>query len=67
VQQYLAENNYDLPVYYLAGAVDPGFEVSSIPTTFLISKDLKIVSRKKGATNWNSRAFKEQLDQLISQ
>ena len=45
----------------------PSFPVQSIPTTFIISKTGEIVVDKNGAANWNSDAFRHQLDELINE
>lgn len=56
VEAFLEKYDYDLPVYFPATAVPEVFETASIPTTFIISPDGKIVSKKKGAVNWDSKA-----------
>jgi hypothetical protein len=43
------------------------FATTSIPTTFIISKQRKIVLKKTGGARWNSGAFREQLDKLIAE
>jgi thiol-disulfide isomerase/thioredoxin len=67
VADYLNEYNYQLPVYFHRGGIAPSFQVRSIPTTYLISKQGNILTEKTGAANWNSASFKEQLDELIDQ
>jgi thiol-disulfide isomerase/thioredoxin len=56
VLSFQEKYGYDLPVYFPATAVPEIFESPSIPTTFIISPEGKIVSKKKGAVNWDSRA-----------
>lgn len=65
IQAYLAENNFQLPVFTPRSQAGTLFQTSSVPTTFLISKKGEIVSVKKGAANWNSEKFKEELETLI--
>jgi thiol-disulfide isomerase/thioredoxin len=65
LQQYLNEFDYNFPVYMQLSPLPQIFPVQSIPTTFVISKDGKIVVEKNGAANWNSPKFREQLDGLI--
>lgn len=67
VREYLNEFNYDLPVYFQRSQLTPSFQVSSIPTTFLIDKKGNILTEKKGAANWNSGSFRNELDQLVNQ
>ncbi len=67
INQYLSTNDYQLPVYMQKSLSSPGFQVGSIPTTYLIAKDGRIVSSKKGAANWNSEKFKAELDELLKE
>lgn len=67
VLDYLKDFNYDLPVYFQRSTLPPSFQVRSIPTTFLIDKKGNILTEKKGAANWNSNSFRNELDQLIRQ
>jgi len=65
VQTFLDKYGYELPVYY-QGTPAPGvFESRSIPTTFIISRDGKIVTKKSGAVNWDSRATDKIFNELI--
>ena len=56
VKAFLEKHEYDLPVYYAKSKSPVAFEASSIPTTYIISKEGKIVTKKTGAVNWDSRA-----------
>ena len=56
VEAFMEKHGYDLPVYYPASAVPENLSVSAYPTTFILSPDGRVVSRKKGAANWDSRA-----------
>lgn len=67
VEDYINEQEYTMPWYIQRSALSPGFEVNSIPTSFLISKSGDIVLKKKGAANWNSRSFREELDKLLAE
>ncbi len=67
LKHFLSESGYDLPVYVQQSELPSAFQVSSIPTTFIISKSGEIVVDKNGAANWNSEAFRHQLDELINQ
>ena len=66
VQKFMTEFNYQLPVYFLGSAVTQTFNIRSIPTTFLINKKGEILVTKKGAANWNSKDFRDNLDLLIN-
>ena len=65
VQKFIAEFNYQLPVYFLRSSVTQTFSIHSIPTTFLLNKKGEILVNKKGAANWNSQDFRDNLDLLI--
>lgn len=65
VEEFMKKHGYDLPVYY-QGTPTPGvFEAGSIPTTFIISREGKIVTKKSGAANWDSRATDRIFDELV--
>lgn len=65
VEAFMEKHGYDLPVLYPGTQVPKVFQVSSLPTTFIISRDEKIVAIKKGAGNWGSRATDKLLEELI--
>ncbi len=67
LRQFLGESGFDFPVYMQQSPLPQSFPVQSIPTTFIISNDGKIVVDKTGAANWNSEKFRHQLDELIAQ
>lgn len=65
VQTFLEQRGYELPVYYQGTPAPEVFESRSIPTTFIISRDGKIVTKKSGAVNWDSRATDKIFNELI--
>lgn len=65
VRHFFEKHGYELPVYYLSGTVPGAFQYRTIPTTFIISRDGKIVLRKGGAANWDSRATSRMFDRLV--
>ena len=65
VRAFFEKHGYELPVYYLAGHPPEAFQYRSIPTTFIISRDGRIVLRKNGAANWDSRAASRMFEELI--
>jgi thiol-disulfide isomerase/thioredoxin len=66
VEKYLKENNYKLPVYFQRSASSGILDVSSLPTSLLISGKAEILVHKKGAANWNSEDFRTKLDEILS-
>lgn len=65
VNQFLKKNDYTLPVYRSVSNFNKIFEVKSIPRTFLVDKNGKIIIDKTGAANWNSETVREIIDKLI--
>jgi thiol-disulfide isomerase/thioredoxin len=65
VQSFLSSRGYDLPSYYGGRNMPEVFSVRSVPTTFIISGDGKIVTKKIGAADWDSRATRKIFDHLL--
>lgn len=67
VEAFLEKRGYgkDLPVYYPATALPDALQYSALPTTIIISKEGKIVTRKTGAANWNSKATEKIFTELL--
>jgi thiol-disulfide isomerase/thioredoxin len=65
VRAFMKQKNYDLPVYFIQSSVPEIFATSSIPATFVVSPDNKIVIEKRGAAKWNSDSIHELLDKMI--
>ncbi len=65
VANFLQKNKMDIPVYFVFGTPPVLLQSSTIPTTFIIGKDGKIVVKKTGAADWNSGQVHEILDKLI--
>jgi thiol-disulfide isomerase/thioredoxin len=67
VTAYIAKNKYTFPVFRPSGYLTEQLNVPSIPTTFVVSKDGKVVSKEVGATNFDTPRFRKFLDKLINQ
>ena len=67
VKAFMDKHGYMLPVFYSqAGIGMPQvLEHSSLPTTFIISREGKVVTRKKGAAKWNSKATEKIFEGLL--
>lgn len=65
VQNFLDARGYDLPTYYAGSGMPDALSVRSIPTTFIISRDGRIVSKKVGAADWDSKATRRVFDELL--
>jgi hypothetical protein len=54
-------------VYKAVTKLPSEFDINSIPRTFVIDKNGKIVVDKTGAANWFSDGFKEKLELLLKE
>jgi thiol-disulfide isomerase/thioredoxin len=65
VRNFMKQKNYDLPVYFIQSSVPNIFGTNSIPATFVVSPENKIVIEKRGAAKWNSDSMHTLLDGMI--
>jgi thiol-disulfide isomerase/thioredoxin len=66
VSRFLKKNSYTFPVFMPSEYLSPQLNSPSIPTTFVISKEGKIVAKEVGTTNYNTSKFKKFLEQLAN-
>jgi thiol-disulfide isomerase/thioredoxin len=66
VNAFLEKNAYQFPVYYALEKAPETIYSNSIPATFLIDDQGKIVMKEIGASNWNSTNVRNQLDELLA-
>jgi len=64
VVAYIKDKSFTFPIYRPHGALAEVLNVPSIPTTFVINKDGKIVSKKVGTANYSTEKFKKFLEGL---
>lgn len=64
VVKYVNTKGFTFPVYLPSGRLTEQLSVPSIPTTFVIGKDGRIVTKEVGTTNFNTDKFKKFLKQL---
>lgn len=67
VRKFAAEHHYNNLPFYLSSSVPQNFSTNSIPATFIVSKDGRVVVNKKGAARWNSGTSRDLLDKLINE
>jgi thiol-disulfide isomerase/thioredoxin len=65
VKAFIEKNNYQNLDFYISKNLPQDFTTQSIPATFVISTDSKVVVNKKGAAKWNSSKMTNILDNLI--
>jgi thiol-disulfide isomerase/thioredoxin len=63
---FIRENDYDLPYYQLASRPGGTFQYSVLPTSLIISEDDRVVLRKEGAVNWQSKNVRAIFDRVAS-
>ncbi|MGB5238564.1 MAG: TlpA disulfide reductase family protein [Flavobacteriaceae bacterium] len=64
---FMEENQYNFPVYYEMGPGPRQLSSNSLPTTYILDRNGKIVVSKTGAAAWNSRITRELIDELLGQ
>ncbi len=68
VVKYMQDKAFTFPAYTLDSNLSSQLrEVQSIPTTFVISTDGKIASKKVGAANYDNNKFRKFLQDLATQ
>jgi thiol-disulfide isomerase/thioredoxin len=67
VQSFMQRKGFNIPVYQLRYSVPEVFASPSIPVTFVISAEGRIVIRKTGAAKWNSSSMIAVMHDLLGQ
>lgn len=65
VTNFLTDHHFSFPVFFELSPPPSELITHSIPTTFILSKEGKIVIEKRGTANWNSEKIHTLLDKLI--
>jgi thiol-disulfide isomerase/thioredoxin len=63
-KKFISKKEYTFPVYMLQQNMPADFATNSIPTTFVIAPNGKIVMRKEGMAKYNTEEFREFLAKL---
>lgn len=64
VKKFTADHQYTFPIYRPVDGLPSQLNVTSIPTTFIVSPEGKIVSKKIGAASYDNKEFQEYLESL---
>ena len=64
---YLAQNGLDIPVYRMIQNPPEKLPFSSIPTTYLLDRNGRIMVRKTGAARWDGRFFRDFLSSELTE
>jgi thiol-disulfide isomerase/thioredoxin len=65
VDNFIAKKEFTLPVYYQTTKAPTKLYTNSLPTTYLIDQNGKILIEEVGASDWNGSAMREILDELL--
>ena len=58
-ERFIKKKGFTFPVYLPAGPMPEVFKSPSIPTTFVISPEGKIISKKVGMANYDTKSFQK--------
>ena len=58
VKEFLERKEFTLPIYFPASSLPREIESNTIPSTYVIDKQGRIVMKRKGMAKYNSRSFK---------
>lgn len=64
VSKFIERKKISVPVYMVDGDVPEQLNVRSIPTTFVITPDGNIATKKTGSANYDTDKFKKFLEEL---
>lgn len=67
VKKYISKNKFTFPVFMPHGYLADQLQADVIPTTLVIDKAGKVVNRKTGTTNFDTKQFKNYLEELASE
>lgn len=65
VNKFLSKKKYTFEVFQPLTDYPSSFDVSSIPRTFIIDKNGKIIIDKTGPADWSSRSVLETIDAML--
>jgi thiol-disulfide isomerase/thioredoxin len=65
VSKFINGKNFTFPVYLVNGDVTSQLNVPSIPTTFVINPEGRIVAKKMGTANYDTEQFKTFLESMV--
>jgi len=65
IQKFLDKKGYNVPIFNPLTNYPEDFQARSIPKTYIIDKEGRIVVDKNGAANWNSDKIRNELDELL--
>jgi len=67
VNRFMQKKGLDMPIYLNEYQPPEALSTSTIPTTYILSKNGDIVMEKEGAARWNSDKVRNLLNELVSE
>ncbi len=67
VSAFIAKKGYTLPVYYSKTEAPSVLTSKTIPTTYVINKEGKIIIAETGIADWNSDKTRKMLNKLLAE
>ena len=65
-RDYKAKEGFDFPIYQLAGSLPPIYRDRSIPRSYVISQEGKLIFEHSGLADYDSRKFREFLGTALA-
>jgi len=65
VDKYYKDHEFNLPTYNPVTALPSQINSSSLPATFILDRDGKVILEEFGAADWNSGKVRKLLDDLL--
>lgn len=66
LKKFVESKGYTFPIYNLSGRLPDVLSSRSIPASFLISPEGKLLMKKQGAAKWDGNKVKQLLDEIIN-
>lgn len=64
VVKFMKDNNYTAPVYIAQSPISKNILPKAFPTTFLLSKNGRILLKEDSSKDWNSKSVNEFIDNV---
>lgn len=66
-REFVRRKEFTFPIYYLGSQRPESLQSTTIPTTFVIDREGRIVVSRKGMANYNTDRFKHFLETLLAE
>nr|WP_299205263.1 TlpA disulfide reductase family protein [uncultured Brumimicrobium sp.] len=67
LDRFLKAKNYSFPVYLPASNYPKEFDSNSLPTTYVLNQEGKIIMEEVGAHDWFSQSFQDRINEMLEQ